>query len=988
VVVLKVWRKAELSEIIPEELKAFLRGDYKKAGDIYRRKGRLDKALKMFLLAENYSAASEVEAALGHPEKAVEYLLRAGEVEGAARLLISRKNFKKAAQILADANMMQEAAKVAEEGGVYPLAAHYYELSGRYLEAGFSAYKGGMKEKAAILLVKAMRDFPLEETIPKHEVFTWREKKKEMARIFEESDVYDKAAALYESLGFVEAAARCRELAGETDKAVVLYRRLGFLEKASELLGKAENQNLVEEGARLEQEGKVQEAMDLYLKAGDKKGIARCKELLGQYAEAAQLYKECREMDKAAQLFYKSGEFQEAGSALAQIGEFQMAMQAFREGGFIYEAAAMAFEAKKWEDAVSLILTKREMIEGIINKFDTLSEETKKEARVKVALARLRLETGNLDGVTELLKNVEPDPLFVQDPWPDYLRGRVLEGLGKTKEAAACYNRVLRKNYAFQDAQKRLNAIAEKSPKSVSRYETEKTLYEGISGNWISGFDKVLNFPLLLFRARREIFSEAELKDSTTALKIILSLSHPHILTLRDILAVDKELLLVYEPFEGTPLQLLLNDGFKPSLFRAVDLLRQIVEALYEAHRKGILHGQLTQESILLEHERRAKISGFGLPIPSEVNLNERKRLMPYLAPEARRGATLSPSSDLYSAGALFASFLFGEEPPVEGYEGLSLKSIDKLKTFPAQVERLLKGLFSFSTVNRFRDASEVLQEIKPLELLPGAIIAERYEILNELGKGGMGEVFRVKDVELDEVVALKMLRVKSGMSEIARARFLREIKVARKISHENVIRVYDLGSYKDITFLTMEYIDGPTLSDWVKEGWPGSPDIREKVSILHKVAKGLEAAHLLGVIHRDLKPQNVLLTKSMSPKIVDFGIAYTEEGADLTQEGRFVGSPKYVSPEQIQGKPMDAKSDIYSFGLLSYFALTGKEAFSGRSSEEIIKAHLDTQPPSFDKELNIPERLQKLVYACLSKTPEKRPPSMRAVARVLEEFV
>ena len=112
-----------MPEIIPEELKAFIKGDYKKAGDIYKRKGKLDKALKMYLLAEDYVAAAEVEAALGHPDTAVDHLMRAGEAEAAARLLISRKNFKRAAQILAGANMVREAARIAEEGGAFPLAA-------------------------------------------------------------------------------------------------------------------------------------------------------------------------------------------------------------------------------------------------------------------------------------------------------------------------------------------------------------------------------------------------------------------------------------------------------------------------------------------------------------------------------------------------------------------------------------------------------------------------------------------------------------------------------------------------------------------------------------------------------------------------------------------------------------------------------------------------------------------------------------------------
>ncbi|MCX7830233.1 MAG: protein kinase, partial [Acidobacteria bacterium] len=922
---------------ISESFKAFLKGDYKKAGDIHRRKGNLEKALKMYLLAEDYISAAEIESALGRPEKAVEHLLRAGEIEGAARLLIQRKNYKKAAEILAGAQMLKEAAAIAEEGKNYPLAVSLYEKDGRFLEAGFAAHKGGMKPKAVLLLAKAMRDFPLDESIPKHEIFKWREKKKEMARIFEEGGVYDKAAELYENLGFLEAAARCREVAGEKEKAVKLYQKLGFVEKAAELLGKEESEKYLKEAQQLEKQGKLEEAEILYQKGGSKLDLARVKELMGKYVEAANLYKDCRQTEKAAHLYYKGGEFQEAGSALALIGEFNMAMQAYREGGFFFEAAAMAIEAKKWEEAVNFILKKREMIEEIIHKFEALPPEIKSLPRVRIALARLRIETGNLEAASENLKNVEPDPSFAQEPWPDYLKGRIAEALGRNKEAIAFYNKVIRKNYAFEDAQKRLHNIIQKSPSSSFRYQQKEDVFEGLGGKWIKAIDTVLNMPSLLFKSNNEVYSTEEIQDSVVALKPALSLSHPHILALKDIILLEKELYLVYEPFSGTPMAQLLKNGFKPSLFRAVDLIRQILEGVYEAHRRGFLHRQLNTETVLIENERKAKVGGFGMPVPSITSIEQRLKFMPYFSPEARRGAVVSPSSDLYSVGALFYALLFHQDPPMEGFEGLSIKDVEKLKTFPTQVARVLKGLFSFSIVGRFQDASEALQEIKPLEFLPGALIAERYEILREIGKGGMGEVYQVKDLDLDEVVALKMLRIRSGISETERARFLREIKIARKISHPNVIRVYDLGSFKDITFLTMEFIDGPTLSEWVKDSFQKEIPLKERINILYKIAKGLEVAHLLGVIHRDLKPQNVLLNKESEPKIVDFGIAYTEEGADLTLEGRFVGSPKYVSPEQIQGKPLDGRSDIYSFGLLSYFVLTGKEVFTGKTTQEII---------------------------------------------------
>jgi len=976
-----------LAGIISESLKAFLKGDYKKAGDIYRRNGNLQKALKMYLIAKDFISASEIESMLGHPEKAVEYLLKAGELEGAARLLIQRKNYKRAAEILATAQMLKEAAAIAEEGKNFPLAVALYEKDGRFLEAGFAAYKGGMKEKAVVLLAKAMRDFPLDESIPKHELFKWREKKKEMARIFEEGSVFDKAAELYENLGLLEAAARCRELSGDKEKAVKLYHKLGFVEKAAELMEKEENEKYLKEAQLLEKQGKLEEAESLYQKCGSKLDLARVKEMLGKYVEAANLYRDCRQTEKAAHLYYKGGEFQEAGSALALIGEYTMAMQAYREGGFFFEASAMAIEAKKWEEAVAFILKKREMIEEIIRKFEALSPEIKNLPRVKVALARLKIETGNLESAQEIIKNIDLDPSFVQEPWPDYIKGRIAEALGKNRDAISFYNKVIRKNYAFEDAQKRLHNILEKSPKFSFRYQPKEDVHDGLGGKWIMAVDTALNMPSLLFKAKNEVYSEEEIQDSVAALKSIFSLSHPHILTLKDIILLEKELYLVYEPFSGVTLSQLLQKGFKPSLFRAVDLIRQIVEGVYEAHRRGFLHRQLNPETVLVENDRKAKVGCFGLPVPSIISIDERLKFMPYLSPEARRGAAISPSSDLYSAGALFYTLLFHREPPMEGFEGLSINDMERLKEFPSQVTRVLKGLFSFSVVGRFKDASEALQEIKPLEFLPGALIAERYEILSIIGKGGMGEVYKVRDLDLEETVALKMLRIRSGISETERARFLREIKVARKISHPNVIRVYDLGSFKDITFLTMEFIDGPTLSEWVKESFKKNISLKERVQILYKIAKGLEAAHFLGVIHRDLKPQNVLLTKESEPKIVDFGIAYTEEGTDLTLEGRFVGSPKYVSPEQIEGKPLDGKSDIYAFGLLSYFVLSGKEVFTGQTTQEIIDAHLKKEPPPFPDGLNIPEKLAKLVMMCLKKRAEERPPSIKAVGRVLEEF-
>ncbi len=253
-----------------------------------------------------------------------------------------------------------------------------------------------------------------------------------------------------------------------------------------------------------------------------------------------------------------------------------------------------------------------------------------------------------------------------------------------------------------------------------------------------------------------------------------------------------------------------------------------------------------------------------------------------------------------------------------------------------------------------------------------------------------MGQVFRVKDRSLDEVVALKTLRKRADLTTEGRARFLREIKLSRKITHPNVVRVFDFGSWGEITFLTMEYIPGKTLSQWVRDGDEKKCNLRQKVEILRGIAAGLQEAHKLGIIHRDLKPQNVILTPRGIPKLLDFGIAFTQVGdtVDLTQDGHFVGSPKYVSPEQIQGQPLTMQSDIYSFGLLAYFVLAGQDAFRGDKSTLILLKQLKEMPPPPTQYTRLPPSLENLVMRCLSKKKSERPADLAEVSRLLKEIV
>jgi serine/threonine-protein kinase len=397
-----------------------------------------------------------------------------------------------------------------------------------------------------------------------------------------------------------------------------------------------------------------------------------------------------------------------------------------------------------------------------------------------------------------------------------------------------------------------------------------------------------------------------------------------------------------------------------------------------------------------MDKEGRIKVRGFGL-VQDFIALRDvvqRGTLVPYLAPETAFSKAMSPSADIYATGAILLHLLTGHPPSGLLSKGTRPPEVEaellRGISVPAPVKELLTRLLAPDPADRYTLPEEALRDLAALELPSGSVVAGRYEILDELGRGGMGQVFRVKDRDLDEIVALKTLRKRSDLTEAARLRFLREIKLTRKITHPNVVRVFDLGTWRDLTFLTMEYIPGKTLSQLMREEDGRRANLRRKVEILRGIASGLAEAHKLGIVHRDLKPQNVILTPAGIPKLLDFGIAYTEvqQDIDLTDEGRFVGSPKYVSPEQIQGHVLDARSDIYCFGLLAYFLLTGHDAFTGDNATLILLKQLKEMPPPPSQLARLPASLDNLVMWCLKKNPAERPTSLADVAKVLKEIV
>src|SRR5438552_1902406 len=217
---------------------------------------------------------------------------------------------------------------------------------------------------------------------------------------------------------------------------------------------------------------------------------------------------------------------------------------------------------------------------------------------------------------------------------------------------------------------------------------------------------------------------------------------------------------------------------------------------------------------------------------------------------------------------------------------------------------------------------------------VPGQIVAERYRIVALAGRGGMGEVYRAEDLKLSQIVAIKFLPQSLSQDAGALARFHSEVRVARHVSHPNVCRMFDIGDAEGITFLTMEYVDGEDLASLVRRIGRLSPD--KATEIARQICAGLAAAHERGVIHRDLKPGNVMLDGAGKIRITDFGlagIAATIQGAEVR-----AGTPAYMAPEQLAGREVSARSDIYSLGLLLYEILTGKRAFEVPTLTQPIK--------------------------------------------------
>jgi len=296
---------------------------------------------------------------------------------------------------------------------------------------------------------------------------------------------------------------------------------------------------------------------------------------------------------------------------------------------------------------------------------------------------------------------------------------------------------------------------------------------------------------------------------------------------------------------------------------------------------------------------------------------------------------------------------------------GYSLEELQKTLTYTPPLEQLI---------------------VETLQFDPGESFGPRYRIIEEIGRGGMGRVYKAEDKELNINVALKMIRPEYSSNPQLIQKFKEETLLARSISHENVIRIHDIGDVNDIKFISMDYIRGQNLKELILTS--GTLAVETTIKLTEQLCRGLGAAHKKGIVHQDLKPRNIMIDSDGRVHIMDFGVAKSLAAHETRPSKGIIGTPPYLSPEQAKKEKIDQRSDIYSLGIIIYEMLTGKRPFEADTSSGYIEKHIHERPPSpSDTNPLIPPFLEKIILKCLEKDKANRYQGVEEILKDLEEY-
>ncbi len=449
------------------------------------------------------------------------------------------------------------------------------------------------------------------------------------------------------------------------------------------------------------------------------------------------------------------------------------------------------------------------------------------------------------------------------------------------------------------------------------------------------------------------------------------------------------------------------------SIPAVLSLARDLLGALDHAHLQGMMVRRIVPASVLIGSSGRGTItdlrfSSYTLPaVPPGTTPS-----MPmFMAPEIRDGAVGNPACDVYTAGALLYFAVTGELPPLDPRQ---LRRPTEIRpTCPRAIERIVLRALKLAPGDRYLTASEMLEDLAvdagtfetravavskgPLEAIEDSgrweswlrrALGDDYELLALLGKGGFGRVYRVRDLHLEREVALKVLHPALTQDPEVVERFRREAQLAARLSHPNIVNIYDIAGRFGLIWYTMELIDGPSLAQLVERNGP--LPMAQVLRLLRESLSALAHAHGFGLVHRDIKPENILIDPAGSVQITDFGLALALRGkyGGATSQS---GTPQFASPEQLLGERVDQRSDLYSLAAVVYYALLGTPPFPGATTEQVLAQQTTNRlPEARTIREDVSEAFERALGRALSADVESRYPSaaefLQAVNRAADE--
>jgi len=437
-------------------------------------------------------------------------------------------------------------------------------------------------------------------------------------------------------------------------------------------------------------------------------------------------------------------------------------------------------------------------------------------------------------------------------------------------------------------------------------------------------------------------------------------------------------------------------------------LARDLLDGLEHAHVRGVVVRRLLPTTLMLDVAGRAIITDLRyanrvLPV---VAIPDAPVNFPFLAPEVRGGEVGDPGADVYAAGAVLYFALTGVAP------GEPTRRPSELRpTCPAALERILLRALSPGLRDRYLTAGEMLTDLAadtgdfggteagppPTQMKPGSPVWERrlrralgddYELLREIGSGSFGRVYRVRDLRLEREVALKVLDPALTSDPAVVERFEREAQLAASLQHPNIVSIYDIDERYGLLWYTMELIKGENLGQLVTELGPLDPESTAR--ILDDALAALEHSHERRLVHRDIKPENLLLGPDGRVRVTDFGLALAlPRGLMFGGATSRSGTPQFAAPEQLIGGQVDVRTDLFSLGLVGYFALLGKPPLEGRTAEGVRRGQVGGELPDIRTARDdVPQELEAVLTKAASMDPMGRYASATAFRRALEKAI